>query len=79
MTPGLYLGLSIGLRLFLITSCVSIANMSRHVREADEVEASHKPIFRPLGLDGLAIKAKPRLCFCLSHVQDLGLAPRTDS
>jgi len=37
--------------VFVIMSCVSIANMSRHVREADEVEASHKPIFRPLGFD----------------------------
>jgi len=53
--------------------------MSRHVREADEVEASHKPIIRPIGLDGLAIKAKPRLNLSLSHVQGLGLAPRTDS
>jgi len=53
--------------------------MSRHVREADEVEDSHKPIYKPLGLDGLAVKAKPSLCLGLSHVQDLGLAPTTDS
>ena len=57
MTPGLYLGLSIGLWFLSLRHALVSQNMSRHVREADVVEASHKPIFtcRPIGLDGLAL------------------------